>query len=247
MSVIEKAIRLVDELARSSDFLTLSALSDATGLPKSSAHRMLVELARAGLVRRQGSTYGMGPRNLLWGEATAASFDLRQAADQPMRRLRDTTGESVHLYIREGSARICIAAVEGRYELRRYVRLGEPLPLRAGAAGKLLLAFADSRIMEAEIRLARQDEAEGRYPNAPGSRLREELVRLRADPWATSFDERGNGVAAAAAAVRDVRGQLVAAIVVSGPSFRLTAEALFNLRPDMEACAHDVLQRGDAA
>lgn len=241
MSVIEKAVKVVDELARSDDFLTLSDLSEATGLPKSSAHRLLLELARAGLVRRHGSSYGMGPRHLLWGEATAASFDLREAAEPSMRHLRDMTGESVHLYIREGSARICIAVIEGHHELRRYVRLGEPLPLRAGAAGKLLLAFADPDVIESEIRLARQDEVMGRYPNAPGSRLPDELARIRQDPWATSFDERGNGVSAGAAPVRNSRGQVVAAIVVSGPSFRVTAEALELLRPDMEACANGVL------
>lgn len=247
MSVIEKATRLVDQLARSDGLLTLGELSEATGLPKSSAHRLLDELSRAGLVRRHGLSYGMGPRNLLWGEATAASFDLREAAEAPMRRLRDKTNESVHLYIRDGSSRVCIAAMEGRFGLRRFVRLGEPLPLRAGAAGKLLLAFADSDVVESEVRLAREDEKAGRFPNAPGSRLPDELARIRQDPWATSLDEREEGVAAAAAPVRDVRGQVVAAVVVSGPSFRLTGEALAALRGDLEECARDVLQTdGDA-
>ncbi len=106
-------------------------------MPKSSTHRLLSELATLGIVRRtEDGRYSLGPRLLYWGEAAADTFDLRAIAEQPMRHLRDEVGESVHLYVREHDTRICIAAVEGRHELRPFIQLGRPLPLRVGAAGK---------------------------------------------------------------------------------------------------------------
>ena len=98
-------------------------------MPKSSTHRLLGELAALGIVRRtEDGRYSLGPRLLYWGEAAADTFDLRAVADQPMRRLRDKIGESVHLYVREHDTRICIAAVEGRHELRPFIQLGRPFP-----------------------------------------------------------------------------------------------------------------------
>ena len=59
-----------------------------------------------------------------------------------MIRLRDAVGESVHLYVRQRDARVCVAAVDGTYELRHFTEVGKPMPLSVGASGKLLLAFA---------------------------------------------------------------------------------------------------------
>ena len=130
---------------------------------------MLSELAVLGIVRRtEDGRYSLGPRLLYWGEAAAETFNLRSIAEPAMRRLRDAIGESVHLYIRENDARICIAAVEARHELRPFIQLGRPLPLRAGAAGKVLLAFAGEEVQRLELRRARADSE---LPNAPGARL----------------------------------------------------------------------------
>ena len=237
MSVLEKTTRVLNELARADVFLTASEVSARTDLPRSSVYRLLDELCTFGLARKDGTRYGMGPRLLLWGEAAAASFDLRQAAEASMRRLRDTLHESVHLYVRSGSVRICIAAVEGDYGLRRFVRVGDPLPLHVGAAGKVLLAFSDDPTVEESLRLARAEADTPTYPNPlePQALMRE-LERIRVDPWTLSVDEREAGVAAVAAPVRD-RRTVLAALCVSGPSSRLTAEVLETWRPLVEEAA----------
>ena len=171
MSVLEKASDLIDCLGRAGEPVTLGYVRSALGMPKSSTHRLLNELAALGIVRRtEDGRYSLGPRLLYWGEAAADTFDLRAVAEQPMRRLRDELGESVHLYVREHDTRICIAAVEGRHELRPFIQLGRPLPLRVGAAGKLLLAFADDEVQELELQRALADAQT--MPNAPGPRLR---------------------------------------------------------------------------
>ena len=137
MSVLEKASDLIDCLGQAGEPVTLAHVRSALDMPKSSTHRLLSDLRGLGIVRRtQDGRYSLGPRLLYWGEAAAETFDLRAIAEPTMRQLRDQLGESVHLYIRDEDARICIAAVEARHELRPFIQLGRPLPLHAGAAGR---------------------------------------------------------------------------------------------------------------
>ena len=145
-----------------------------------------------------------------------------------MRRLRDQVGESVHLYVRDHDTRICIAAVEGRHELRPFIQLGRPLPLRVGAAGKLLLAFAPPDVRELELTRALDDASA--MPNAPGPRLAAQLDLVRAERWATSIGEREEGVSAVATAIVDPRDRVVAALSMSAPTTRLGPDRFEEMR-----------------
>lgn len=245
MSVLEKASDLIDCLGQAGEPVALAHVRSALGMPKSSTHRLLSELAALGIVRRtEDGRYSLGPRLLYWGEAAAETFDLRAIAEPSMRKLRDQLGESVHLYIRDEDTRVCIAAVEARHELRPFIQLGRPLPLRAGAAGKVLLAYADEDIQRKEIeRAADADD----LPNAPGADLARQLDVVRTEHWATSIGERENGVAAVAAPVTDSTGRVVAALCISGPTTRLTTERLAEMRAPVQAFAAEVtglLRRG---
>jgi IclR family KDG regulon transcriptional repressor len=246
MSVLEKASELIDCLGRAGEPVTLGHVRSALGRPKSSTHRLLGELAALGIVRRtEDGRYSLGPRLLYWGEAAADTFDLRAVAEGPMRHLRDQLGESVHLYVRDHDTRICIAAVEGRHELRPFIQLGRPLPLRVGAAGKLLLAFADGDVQQVELRRALSDGSS--LPNAPGPHLGEQLEQIRAERWATSVGEREEGVSAVATAIVDSRDRVVAALCISAPTTRLGPERFEEMRQPLVRCAGEVsalLQRG---
>jgi DNA-binding IclR family transcriptional regulator len=246
MSVLEKASDVIDCLGQAGEPVTLAHVRSALSMPKSSTHRLLSELAGLGIVRRtHDGRYSLGPRLLYWGEAAAETFDLRATAEPTMRRLRDTVGESVHLYIRDGDARICIAAVEARHELRPFIQLGRPLPLRAGAAGKVLLAFADEDVQRQELELATSDRKT--WPNAPGVDLAEQLERVRRVGWATSIAEREDGVAAVASTVMDSTARVVAALCISGPTTRLRQQRLDEMSAPLLAAADELsrlLRRG---
>jgi DNA-binding IclR family transcriptional regulator len=239
MSVLEKASELIDCLGQAGEPVTLGYVRSALDMPKSSTHRLLNELAALGIVRRtEDGRYSLGPRLLYWGEAAADTFDLRVVAEQPMRRLRDHLEESVHLYVREHDTRICIAAVEGRQVLRPFIQLGRPLPLRVGAAGKLLLAFADRQVQELELGRAREDAPS--LPNARGTMLEEHLEQIRTQRWATSVGEREEGVSAAATAIVDARDRVVAALCISAPTTRLGEGRFAELRRPLEDCAAEI-------
>ena len=239
MSVLEKASDLIDCLGQASEPVSLGYVRSALDMPKSSTHRLLTELAALGIVRRtEDGRYSLGPRLLYWGEAAADTFDMRAVAEQPMRRLRDDVGESVHLYVREHDKRICIAAVEGRHTLRPFIQLGRALSLRAGAAGKLLLAFADAETRRLEIGRARAESED--LPNAPGPRLAEQLERIRAERWSTSVGEREEGVSAVAAPIVDSGGRVVAALTISAPTTRMGEGRFSAMRKPLDECAAEI-------
>jgi DNA-binding IclR family transcriptional regulator len=123
--------------------LALAGLVDATGLARPTAHRLAVALEAHGMLRRDGEgRFTLGPRALALGRAAMASYPLRDAALAALRELRDATGESVQLYVRDGDHRVCVASLESPHGLRTIVETGATLPLDVGSAGAVLLEDA---------------------------------------------------------------------------------------------------------
>lgn len=119
--------------------LGLAELVEATGLPRATAHRLAVALEAHGLVRRdREGRFALGTRLVALGRQAAQAVPLTDAAREALEALRDETGESVQLYVREGDRRVCVAALESPHGLRTIVPAGAVLPLGVGSAGRLL-------------------------------------------------------------------------------------------------------------
>ncbi|HSK93197.1 MAG TPA: IclR family transcriptional regulator [Candidatus Angelobacter sp.] len=239
MSVLEKASLILDAVADSPEDANLTSIAQRLGQPRSSTHRLLSELVQLGLLLRVGSaTYVPGPRLARWGDAAAGSADIVRVARPIMVRLRDAAGESVHLYVRQRDRRVCVSAVEGNYELRHFTEVGKPLPLSVGASGKVLLAFADPTTQAQELRrVARQPLTPRALAEAE---LRAQLERIGQTEWSMSFGEREEGLAAAAVPIRNQAGVVHAALSISGPTARLSAERFEELRADLAAAAAEI-------
>jgi DNA-binding IclR family transcriptional regulator len=239
MSVLEKASDILDLVADAPGEATLTSIAQRLGQPRSSTHRLLSELVELGLLFRVGAaTYVLGPRLARWADVANGVNDVVRISKPTMVRLRDAVGESVHLYLRQRDKRICVAAVDGTYELRHFTEVGRPLPLSVGASGKLLLAFADPTTQAAELRRIAKTPGSPRAPSAPD--LTTQLEEIRASEWAMSFGEREEGLAAAAVPIRDRAGSVHAALSISGPTARLTHERLEDLRGQLTAAAREI-------
>jgi DNA-binding IclR family transcriptional regulator len=193
VGVLDKAFTVLDALEERPR--SLAELVDATGLSRATAHRLATALEAHGLVRRDDDgRFALGARLIALGRAAADAVPLAAAAAEALERLRDITGESVQLYVRDGEQRICVAALQSPHGLRTIVPLGAALPIGVGSAGRLL---AD----------------DGADPGAPGG-----------PGWVASVGEREAGVASVSAPVRDASGRIVAAVSVSGPIERTTRQ-----------------------
>ncbi len=119
--------------------LALAALAGATGLPRPTAHRLAVALEDHGLLRRDGDgRFALGLRLVGLGRAAAAGLPIADAARTALEALRDATGESAQLYVRQGDRRVCLVSLESPHGLRTIVPVGAALPLDVGSAGRVL-------------------------------------------------------------------------------------------------------------
>jgi len=137
VGVLDKAVDVLDALEVQPR--SLSELVTVTGLPRATAHRLATALERHGLVRRDADgRFMLGTRLLSLGQAAADAWPLATAAASALATLRDETGESVQLFVRDGEERVCIAALQSLHGLRTIVPLGARLPLSAGSAARVL-------------------------------------------------------------------------------------------------------------
>ncbi|MBI2710329.1 MAG: IclR family transcriptional regulator [Actinobacteria bacterium] len=138
VGVLDKSMAVLDAVAAGGP-MTLAELVDATGLSRATAHRLAVALEAHGLVRRDDAgRFTLGLRLIGLGRRAAAGWPLAEAAAPVLAWLREQTGESVQLYVRDGDARLCVAALDSPEELRTIVPIGARLPLGVGSAGRLL-------------------------------------------------------------------------------------------------------------
>jgi DNA-binding IclR family transcriptional regulator len=137
VGVLDKAVAVLRALERSP--CSLGELVTATGFSRATTHRLAVALEAHGLVRRDDDgRFALGIGLVALGRAAAEELPLSTAAQPALRALRDATGESVQLYVREGDRRVCVAALESPHGLRTIVPMGASLPLDAGSAGRVL-------------------------------------------------------------------------------------------------------------
>lgn len=119
---------------------TLAELVATTGLSRPTAHRLAGALVAHGLLRRDAEArYLLGLRLIALGRAASATVPLAVVSQPALDRLRDQTGESAQLYVRDGGRRVCVAVAESPHGLRTIVALGAALDLHRGSAGHVLL------------------------------------------------------------------------------------------------------------
>ncbi len=118
---------------------SLGDLQAVTGLPRATAHRLATALEAHGLLRRDAEgRFELGPHLVTLGRAAAGRFALIEAAMPVLTQLRERTGESVQLFVREGDARRCVISLESPHGLRWIVPEGSLLPLDLGSSGRVL-------------------------------------------------------------------------------------------------------------
>jgi DNA-binding IclR family transcriptional regulator len=137
VGVLDKAIDILRAVAARPS--ALGGLQSATGLPRATAHRLAVALEAHGLLRRDDEgRFDLGPELAALGRIAGERFPLVELARAALTHLRDETGESVQLFVREGQQRRCVLSLPSPHALRWIVPDGARLPLELGSAGRVL-------------------------------------------------------------------------------------------------------------
>jgi IclR family transcriptional regulator, acetate operon repressor len=183
---------------------------------------------REGFLDRYDDTYRVGLGLVRWAAPGTFGLDLVRLTRPVLQQLRDETGETACLYVRDGAYRTVISLAESRHPVVRLFVVGMVMPLHAGSAGKIFLAFDPT---------ARKDAvAHGLCRYTPRTvvdidLLTEQLEQVRMDGYAASFEERDLGAASISAPVYGLTGEVVAAIGIGAPTQRLSPADVPTLAP----------------
>lgn len=224
---VEKAIAILDCFSLEKQVLSVGEISQMTGYTKSNVSRLLATLEKRGCTEKAEGfgKYRLGYRIYLWGTIIRKQISIADIARPVMEKLRDECGEEVVLYVLEGDRRVAIEIVESIHQIAKVDLIGKSLPLYAGAAGKILLAFLPA---EKRKEIFSRIHLEPLTPNTitDVDRLENDLQQIRKNGYAVSQGEREPDAFSVNAPVRNAGGRVIACLSISGPCFRLTEEKL---------------------
>lgn len=218
--VVQKSARILDCFTATNPRRRASDIVAATGMPNSTVARILRTLVAENLLQRQGADYSIGLRVTAWSAAANAGSDLIATARPIAARLRDESGESCGVYIRQGRTRVSVLQQESTKSIIYRGYVGQVMPLHAGAAGKVFMAY-DAEALTAALN-------EGLTPFTARTVvdrgvLDRQLEQIRGQGWAFTEEEREAGLNSLAAPIYGSGGRVAAVIAIGAPSFRLTA------------------------
>lgn len=217
----QRVAEVLELLAGAEGGSSLTRIHQELGYPKSSLHQLLQTLVHTGWVETDssGTRYSVGMRALLVGTAYLDGSTLLAAARPVLARLRDATGETVHIARLDGPDVVYLATYESKHFLRVYSRVGHRQPAHTTSLGKSLLAEREDREIDAMLpsRLTAQT------PNSTTSRatLLRDLAATRRRGYALESEENTVGLACVGCALHDSRPP-VHAISCSVPIARLS-------------------------
>ncbi|SFL36829.1 IclR family transcriptional regulator [Geodermatophilus ruber] len=220
---VDRALAILEILARRGA-TGVTELGAELGVHKSTASRLLATLEQRGLVEqlRERGLFRLGFGLVRLAGASAAQLDLTDVTRAVAQRLAADLDETVNVAVLDGVEAVNVSQVNGSASIGVLNWVGRRTPLHATASGKVLLAFGPG-------------EVAGRVLAAPLERftpatvgdaavLERELAAVRERGWAATVGELEAGLNAVAAPLRAADGRLVAAMSVSGPSYRLRPE-----------------------
>ncbi|MGH3249305.1 MAG: IclR family transcriptional regulator [Trebonia sp.] len=234
---IRRALDILSLLTGDTPVISIRDITDATGLPKTTVLRLVHTLEGSGLLWATAGGYMAGPGLWRWAYLARQSWQLPAETQAAMRDLGARHAETVNLYVLRDIARVCVAQQESSRALRHVVQVGDELPLWAGASAKILLSDAPEALLARVAR--RSPDGEERLET-----LRKWAADARRDGYAVSHGEREDGISAVAAPITGRSGAVVAALALSGPTLRFTAERVTEFAADLRLAAARLSERG---
>jgi DNA-binding IclR family transcriptional regulator len=217
IQVIDRASRLMDAVAAGDGPVALGDLARAAGLHPSTAHRILTALAQTGFVERAPlGRYSLGVKLRRLAGRVPHDTDIRDRARPILEELRDQTGETINLTVREGDEVVYVERALARRIMRVEQIIGSRAPLHVTAVGKIMLGDLGEAFLLEYARRSGLASYTGRTITTLTA-LSAEVERTLARGYALDDEEAEEGVGCIGVAVRDFTGRVVAGLSLSAP------------------------------
>jgi DNA-binding IclR family transcriptional regulator len=236
---VDRALTILDVLARHGE-LGVTDIAASIGVHKSTAFRLVSALEQHRLVEQlsERGKYRLGFGIVRLAGATTARMNLAEESRPFCRQLAAEFNETVNVALLDAGAAVNIGQEQGSATVAVQNWIGKRTPLHATSSGKVLLAWAgDEQVREV---LA---GPMGRYTPqtiTSGAALRAELNQVRRQGWACTEEELEIGLNAVAAPIRGHDGTVLAAMSISGPSYRLTADSFPALAARLRSSSDEI-------
>lgn len=242
IKVLDRAIALLDSLSKSqATGLSLIEISEKIGTPRSTVHRFLMVLEEWRFVYKApgDGKYHLGVKLFELGSLAAPQQHLRQRARKYLESLVYQTEETAHLCCWDDGRPLLLDTVASPRQIRITAVIGTSHAAHVSALGKVFLAHLAEQQLDDVIRkhgLARLT------PNTITTipELKEELHSVRNRGYAVDNSEMEEGLRCIGAPVRDFSGEVVAAVSIAGPAFRITSERVPALSKNVVSAANEL-------
>lgn len=234
--VLGKVTEILNCFSIESPEPTLQQIARQTGLPPSTCQRLVQNMVREGFLDRDGDRYRIGLRLVRWAMPGTFGLDVVRLVRPILQDLRDQTGETTCLYLRDGAVRTVVAVAETRHVVMRQFLVGQVMPIHAGAPGKIFLAFdPDTREAMIDTELTRFT------PTTPDTweQLDEQARVARSQGFFAAFGERNGDVGSISAPVFNHTGRLAAVLGLGFPTQRIGTDDVPRLGPAVADAARE--------
>jgi IclR family acetate operon transcriptional repressor len=218
--VVRSTFKIITELAQG-DPLSLNDAAQRTGIPKSTAFRVLATLQYLGVVvrDRDEKKYRLGRMLTELARETSMMETLRRIALPHMLQLRDAFGETVNLGELQHDKVVYVEVVPSEYALRLSERPGATVWALSTSLGRCILAFSPQERVASLIG-TRKLPALTQFTITQPKKLKQELEKIRERGYAIECEESALQATCVGVPILDRKGIAVAALSISGPTHR---------------------------
>jgi IclR family acetate operon transcriptional repressor len=245
VQAIERALILLEHLAFADSWVGISELSQATGQPAGTIHRLLMTLIARGYVTRDERTrrYTLGPACHFLAARFRHQADWKALATPLLQELAEASGETANLAVLEHQSAVYVAQAQSTRLVRMFAEPGRPVPLHATGCGKVLLAYQPEHVAHVVLGQLKLT-AFTTTTITDKAQLSQELLQIKHRGYAIDQGEQEEGVHCLAVPVFGVHANehIQAALSISGPSSRLQEPRLLALLPRLQSTSQALSQ-----
>lgn len=226
-----KAIKVMNLFSASETRLSLAEVSSRLNMPKSTAHNLLTTLLSENYIEKvEGDLYALGTAPISLTQNVRVNVEIRDPAAPILRKLADSSRESVYLTIKDGDYALYIYAIESQHRLLARTAVGDRVPLHCTSVGKAILAFLPPEQTDEIVKRVGLPAFTG-ATITDGDLLRQELAQTRERGYSIDNSEHETGTYCLGAPVFNARGRVVGSCSVSGTD----PEILVGRLPELSA------------
>ncbi|CEA03852.1 Pca regulon regulatory protein [Jeotgalicoccus saudimassiliensis] len=226
LQTLEKGLKVI-EAFNDRDHLTISETSKAVGISRPTARRVLITLVNLGYAQMLDNRFYLTPKVLSLGYSYMTARDSWEITTTLLRELSKVTNESSSLAKLVGEEIVYIGRVPANKIMKISLNIGTHLPAYATSMGKVLLAYKSEEELDTYFKTAELKPLT-EHTVYKEDELRKELKEIRKQGYAISEDQLEHGLISAAAPIRNMRGDVIAAINCSANSLQTTREEVEN-------------------